>query len=175
MNSIKTPEWIKSAQRLIDKLRGKDKNDQKPKEGPYPWEGKEISKVEGDLLVMDWAVTVPLAHMNLNGDNLTYEFRGDSPESRVWPSTPNISKEPIASITWISELQGKFYQASAEWHPAHCRLHTRHVFTKGFQGLLEGWEPKSGHRFDVAITGLNRVGQSGLSVKERSDFMPVYW
>jgi len=136
-----------------------------------PWDSVTVCVGNDDAT--KWAETLVLVVTGHGKAHIDWTFTGDSPESKGWKPTHAISKNPIASIGYVVEMNGKWFTSTPEWVPPNCRRHDlNHVIHKGLEKELEGFDPK-GKTIYVFICGLNRVGQR--NVQERSNFVPIQY
>jgi len=117
--------------------------------------------------VSNWAVTASL-DASVSGGKVTLNYN----KARVWPAVDGVNANPWVFVN----LNGQWYAATWEYLRAGQTL--KDMSGKSWGGHikvspLSSWEPRSGERIGLMVSGLVRGGLR--NVQERSNVDMVTW
>lgn len=121
--------------------------------------------------VADWPVTSTLsASVGVGQIRLNYD------KAKVWPSVDNVVGNPWAVV----KINGQWYAGTWEYlRPGQTAKPMSVLAKTGGKGdhfkvsPLSSWTPRSGERFGLMVSGLNRGNLK--NVKERTTVQMVTW
>jgi len=146
----------------------------------YPWDWDRVRLACGDNNVGGWKRTILIENARIQGGNIYWDYRVNSPKILGWPQTRKINKDPNACIGWVHQYNGNYYQVIGEWVLNGDSMQTLKTFRSHrggndykFHEPLRTFKPKSGDVFWVFVCGLNWAGVG--SVQERSNLLKVVY
>ncbi|MFC1746193.1 DUF4214 domain-containing protein [Candidatus Riflebacteria bacterium] len=135
-----------------------------------------VTWVSGDTPISNWPVKVIINSASVSGGTVSWSY-GTPPQN--WPTTNRIANSPNACIGWITNVNGRWYGAIAEWLLPGMTVQSKILFNsdrgnkKMFHAPLRDFKARKGQVFYLFVCGMNWVGVS--NVRERSNLVRVVY